>query len=663
MARNYCNNSSFELSLTDTWEANGVGNLDRTQVGDALEGTWFGRLTATGSGNPNISQAAAAYIPANEGEDWTVSVGVRWGAGTPKQVHVDILWLDAAGATIDSNIGSLFTPADSAWLRITNNNNTAPAGTRAFFVRVVGVGMVLGDELLVDAFMVEKGNFEQPSPWTAGPDEIRTPVLAGPPRYPLVQFVTEPSSAPTVLFDCNTFGGIYVTDPDFSEFTLGAPDADREPEQVNLDDGYRTAEFTVHIDSGYTDASAHISALSKILQRDKGWLLFQREALHQPVFLRWYRSEDQAVSWERAKHDEYSLPVILDCDPFLRGEPVILPTQVIVNNPADAGANPASYELPPIKGDAPAPLRVQIVPDIGPDWSGFQPFMASTAYDASEVWGGPILWDLVAAQWLDAGNGTGGDVADAAYVGGSYRLTDLDLVSSLATRLVGGPATAPPPGLYKALVRVTLTQQLAFSQVQVRMGQIYNGTQIRYGKTVLIDRANQISASPYTCWADLGEFMFPFGAQHVDLDDIDAAAIPEIQLDCGRVQGSCDFRWDCVLLIPISTSATLFDSRTQSSRFQGSGLTVNRTGVWDGEKERFAAYDNDTTWANQRQPDIRGGWLEVVPGASNVFHLLQQSETGRPFDVTGTFNDVIINTADVTLSYLPRYLHLRPDTE
>lgn len=660
MARNWCLNSSFEKDTAGTWAASGVATLSRSQTGTEVDGTWHARLTGTGSGNPSLETEPAAYIPTTEGEEWTVSVHLKWITGTPKPCHVDVRWRDAAGAVLSTQVGGNFTPSDSAWIRIPNNDNAAPAGTAYLSVRIVVVGIVTSDVVAIDAVMAEKGNFELPSPYTRGPDEDSPPLPAKTPTYPLIQFVAEPDSSPTVLYDCNTTDGIYVTDPDFSDFDLGAPDAEYEPEVVNVYDGYRTFPFTLCVDTGYTDAAAELNALSKVLTQPKGWIMVQREALHQPMFLRWYRSQDQPMSWEQAKYDIYTLPIELICDPYLRGEPVVLATQTVVNDPGGA-TNPAQYEFPAIKGDVPAPLKVDIVPDatLGPDWTDYQPFMASVAYLAGTAWDGPILWPLLAADFT-AGVNTGADTADATYVAGSYRLTTF-ANGNMDIRLSGEPATTVLPGLYKVLARVALTDDAM--TVRLKFGQVFNLNQVDYGPTVEIVRptaTNQV----YETWVDLGEQMFPFGAQNID-PTVDTSPItPQIELSAQRVSGAGNLRWDSILLIPLATVATARDSITQTSRFHGFGIENLRNGVWDGELQRFAAYNLGIGLANIRAPEPRGGWLKVVPGANNVFILLQQSLVDTPF-FTNVANDgdTISNEADVRLSYLPRYLHLRPDTE
>jgi hypothetical protein len=231
----------------------------------------------------------------------------------------------------------------------------------------------------------------------------------------------------------------------------------------------------------------------------------------------------------------------------------------------------------------------------------------------------------------------------------------------MGTRLTGSPNNAPIPGLYKVLCRVGVTADL--TTFQIRFGQVFNLTQTSYGPTVEIVRPDMSSAFTYNVWVDLGEQAFPFGVQNIDPNDSGVATIPEVKIDAARVSGTGNLRLDAIMLIPINTVATAVDTITQTSRFHGFGIESDRNGIWDGQLQRFAAYNFATALANLRTPEIRGGWLKVVPGANNVFILLQQSRIKTPFFTTINDSDVVGNEADVTLSYLPRYLHLRPDTE
>lgn len=469
-----------------------------------------------------------------------------------------------------------------------------------------------------------------------------------------LKFVEAPAASPVTVLDVNG-GPMRVKAGDF---TLGAPEWTTEPLAVDEDDGYREAKFTVGVDGSYTNAAAAVSALSRVLQRPKGWLMFQREIGHKPMFLRWYRTPPSELSWDLVGVDTYRLPVTLTCDPYLYGEPITLSNFTVTNNPA-TGTNPAfrTFAANTFVGDAPAPLTVKITPT--GDWHGYQPLMASTALAPGQTQSGPYWYDLTAAGWT-AGTNVGADVADANYVGGSYR--SLSSGGTMVTRLSGTLTSPPPLGTYKVMLRVaTSTDQCTFA---VRFGQKYSSTQARYGDTKTLVRPDT-TITTYATWMDLGEFTFPYGASGLDPTQIGPFTAPDVEIQAQVVSagpGTATLRFDALLLIPVDTAATL-DAVCQVSRFNGLGIEVVRTGYWDGQNQTFVAKDSDTNRANLRQPEIRGGWLRVVPGVVNTFHLLQQTQVDTPFDTTLDDDDEIANTTTVTLSYLPRYLHLRPAVE
>lgn len=465
-----------------------------------------------------------------------------------------------------------------------------------------------------------------------------------------IRFVTAPAAAPVTVLDINQpDDGMYVLGDDFD---LGAPQWQTEPGTVGGDDGYREVSMTVAVDGSYTDAADAYAALGRVLQRRDGWLMVQRGAEYQPMFLRWYRTAPQPLDWQLWHINTYRLRLTLTCDPYLYGAPITLPDVTISNRP-DSGTNRMFVQWPAatFKGDAPAPLRVSVAPS--GDWHGYQPLMATAALEPGQAQSAPYWYDLTVANGWDAGSNVGADVSAAGFVGGSYR--EFTSGGTLAARLTGDLTPAPPPGTYKALLRVATTGD--DTTFDVRLGQYYSGTQIRYGDTKTLVRP-LVTTDAYHTWMDLGEFGIPFGAADLDVTDIGTVATTTVEIQAAKV-GGASLRFDALLLIPVDTAATT-DAVVQVSRFRGLGLTTTRSGVWDGFRRRFAAYDSGSL-ANLQQPEVRGGWLRVTPGVANVFHLIQQTQVDTPADTTVDDDDEIVNTAVATFTYYPRYLHLAPD--
>jgi|SRR5262252_5878759 len=468
----------------------------------------------------------------------------------------------------------------------------------------------------------------------------------------LVQFVTYPATSPTILLDVNNPpDGVYTLGDDF---TLGAPQWETAPNMVGGDDGYREVEFTLAVDASYASAASAMSSVSRLLQGREGWLRLRRNPSVPQMFLHWYRTAPQALDWEHWDIDTYRLRVQLVCDPYLYGEPVTL-ASFTMNNRCDSGPNRMYHTYPAdtFLGDAPTPLKLTITPTSGTGWNGYQPLIATTALASGQTQAQPFYIDLVAANWT-AGTNVGADVSDTAYLGGSYRLWTAT-GAAMSAKLTG-TITPTVPGLYKVLLRCgTSTDQTTFN---LRLSQTFSGSQVYSGETKTFVRPDT-TITQYDTWADLGAFNFPFGVYDLDPTDIATVAGTPVSIDAERVTGSGNLRLDALLLIPVETAATI-DSVISTWRFHGSGLTTTRSGVWDGQRERFDAYDSGTTRANLRSPEPRGGWPRVTPGTVNLLHFMQQTQTDTPLDTTVDDDDVITDTCSVVTSYMPRYLHLRP---
>jgi len=437
------------------------------------------------------------------------------------------------------------------------------------------------------------------------------------------------------------------------DFTLGAPQWETAPGMVGGDDGYREVSFTLAVDASYSTAASTMSAVARVLQARAGWLRLKRDSSVPQMFLRWYRTTPQPLDWERWQIDTYRLQVTLTCDPYLYGEPINLGPYTISNRP-DTGTNRMflDWTADTFVGDAPAPLQLTITPSTTMD--GYQPLIATTALAPGQTQTQPYYWDLTAANWT-AGTNVGGDVADSTYVGGSYRLWSVS-GGGIGPRLTGSLSPAPPPGLYKVLVRVAMTANA--STFNLHLTQTFSTTQTYSGDDAALVRPST-TITAYATWVDLGQFAFPYGGVANELADLVAANAQTVSIDAARLAGTSNLRFDALLLIPVETAAVT-DTRISTWRFQGQGMATNRTGVWDGQRERFTGLSATSNRLNQRQPEPRGGWPRVTPGVVNALYLLQQTQVDTPFDTTASDNDVITDTCSVAVSYMPRYLHLRP---
>lgn len=461
-----------------------------------------------------------------------------------------------------------------------------------------------------------------------------------------VAFVRGPAAAPVVTLDLNPDDNNYVGAEDF---TLGAPTFEGDPESLGAEYGYRTCSFTVVVRGPYSVAAARMQAVTRQLLAARNWLMLTPSG-SKPMFLRTYRTAQPAVEWSDAGDGVWELPVTLSCDPFLYGEPQTIGPVSIANDPAAAAAaNPCFVKLPPILGDAPAPLLARLAPSAG-SWAARNLLLSTVALDASQDPAGPVVWQV------DALGGRAVDtalVADASMSGGARVTVTSASDPALATRVAGAAPTAPPAGTYRVLVRVQKSD--TGSVFTLRLTQELGSPPLGLvrGPTRTYSRGGATAADTATL-IDLGLFSFPFGMDHRDVADTAAAGRPLLRFEAGRPSGTGSLHVDYLLLIPVATAAS---SDVRTMRMQRVGVAAGQTAVLDGDARRFHVATAAGQVVDRPMVPLMGGFPRVTPGATNVVHLVQQhSEPDQIGD-----GDVITDATQATFTYTPRYLHIRPD--
>lgn len=469
--------------------------------------------------------------------------------------------------------------------------------------------------------------------------------------FPKVQLMSAPSTSATVLYDFNApmVGGGDVRILHNSGFDLGSSALEGEPDGIEVEYGLRVVAFTQQINGTRSNAMARQSAMARALMlRPEGWLLIQLSADRDPVWFHVYRPDLSAPSFDNVtdsdQPDSWNIPVQLPAEALAYGARVTHGAVTVNNDPA-AGSNPCSFTLTSIVGDAPAPCRVEINPNAAAAMPGYRWMLAHAALDAAYT---PVLWPVGTGDGFTAGTDTGAGVADALYTGGSYRAVTF-ATATMATRLSGSAPVTPTRGRYKVLVRIARSD--TDSTFSMRFGQSVGVANI-YGDIVRMDRAAS-TGSGHATWVDLGQFNFPRGSGQVPDDYSVTVSAPSIALQMARDSGSGSGRIDAFMLVPADIqgqyrSSVMFSEFTRIGIDSGSG-----TGIWDGDAETYWQLSQFGT-LNTPMPVNMGGYPKLVPGATNVMHILQQVNGARPF-FSEDAADVIAATSSVVVSYYPRY--------
>lgn len=477
--------------------------------------------------------------------------------------------------------------------------------------------------------------------------------------YPYARVVDAPSTAATVLFDLHGhFDGVR-TFPIKDDWDLGAPQLVGDPDSEGVAYSDRTIAGTLAVDGAKTTALRAQSKLARVLMRREAWLEFQLAEHVDPVWFLLRRPTPGALSFRNVRRDadvdRWYIPLSFPAAPFAWGAPESIVATVVANDPA-AAENGLHMVLPPIKGDAPVPLRIQVNPNNPPYMNGYRWL---TAMHSSWTGQGPILWKIGTRKPDGTSNdgwAAGADTSEAlagsasTYVAGTYRNVAFTATPGLATRISGVGPSIIPAGRWKTLVRVRRNDTT--STFILRFGQTMGLGQQAWGDQVPMDRAPS-DASGHTTWVDLGDFTFPFGVR-VPAGQEGIATPPEIALQIGRLTGSGAAQADALLFVPLDLVDTV-EARTLYSDFPNGGIFVDSgLGIWDGETERFWAYSQFGTLAPV-SPDMEGQFLRATPGAENVLTLLQQVN-GQESIYSDDNSDVLTATTQVAITYQPRYL-------
>lgn len=483
---------------------------------------------------------------------------------------------------------------------------------------------------------------------------------------PSIQFTTASSDdGGRVLFDCDGEGPGWRTYVEHDGFTLGVPDYEGEPDSYGGQWGTRTISFTLIVEGSVKAALRQQAALARVLLRRRNvFLRYQHNDGEWTVFWPLLQAEPGALDFSDVTDDDlrpdfWRIPISLPAEAFgLQERKWLLGSEsggvTIGNDPSAVGG--VMVDLPAVQGDAPMPLRIDIVPSIA--WDGYRPLMSVAALDEPDDYPtAPILWRSSA---FTAGADTSAATPGSAWIGPGRRTVSFATQAGLVTRLSGPVPTVPPLGRYQVFARVGRSD--AASGFELRLGQRYGLGNVLWGSTVRHARGTTTGSDGAIAWVPLGSFTFPLGADP-QRDDPSAVSTPSIELQVARVAGSGSAEVDALLLVP-EEIATTRQTTSLAAFFSGFGINSARSGVWNGETSTWAGYDITAEGLQLAQglaPQHEGAYPVAVPGCRNVLHLLQQTFAGRPFFGDTPSGDQLAASVVVKISGQPRVLWIGGD--
>lgn len=439
--------------------------------------------------------------------------------------------------------------------------------------------------------------------------------------YPIVRFVADMGDTVARL-DLND--GTFTTDHD--GFSLGAPTLEVDPQAVGVPYGERTVTLTTAVEGDPAVVFPALSALSIELQRWRNWIMFQYDADSAPFWIRTLPSAPQPINMEDVRVGDgtsvWREPVELRAEPFVRGAEVTLTPEVIGNDPAAGVGSPTAWVLPAIEGDAPAPLNI-LVDSTDADVKA--PAVCVSAID------GPFTPPLLSSDWFFP---LVSKTTNAAYVSGGYYAVDVD-----------GTLTVTPPfaGRYKAFLRA------GFSDTSTNFDlNLENAGRVRITARAIGNPSSEPwlwwGTSGTQGWIDMGTVTLGAGYNATLNPSLETA----LDLSVRAFDGTGKIRIDAVLFVPVDDEDGKVEGRTVKTdpMLYPAG---SRKFLLDGDRREFwAAFDAGSGLVSWIVPGLKGLFPQVIPGRTNVLHLLRNVNTG---------DDQKADDTTVTLSYYPRQLH------
>lgn len=421
------------------------------------------------------------------------------------------------------------------------------------------------------------------------------------------------------------------------------PQLHRAPVQTLMADGVRfpAAAYdnrTLHIPlvlrAPTADGQATaIQNLVTELNRPNNILMWQPDRATNPVFFRTFRhSPDDLVerlySYRRAMLD-------IPAEPFAVGPRIDL-SPVTVNNDPAAGSNGCFWDVTGIKGDVETPVVLRMGADKVFDSTKKQSLFAVRRRGTPSS-----MPFLVQAEACTQGTNTTTQANDATYSGSSNnfsRCTFTTATNSLRLTLPAPTDGTDLRGQYRLWARVK--KSVAGDPVLV---------QAKWGGGLYTNDQVTLPASTLFRWVDLGFVSMPSGQDPVydGYSNVQQSVSGlTVEFWAARSSGTTTLDVDFFLYVPADDNYLL-----------AKWTSVNNgsyEAVVDGVNEALYILDAGDAIENVGACEPTGGFPVISPGQTNRIVFL------RDIGSTSGASDAITGTTDITLSYWPRYLYIRP---
>ncbi len=485
---------------------------------------------------------------------------------------------------------------------------------------------------------------------------------------------TTPAFTPTTRLDLNSGAdtqkaGTMQVQGDAVDF--GVPEFRRTQTGAMSDDGDRVVSeaygnrnliVPVLLFGTADQASVMLQKIAREMDRPRNFLQVRPHGSAEIVTFRTLRSSIASQDVRDAGVNIWRVILTILAEPFALGAQELFTSTT--NN--DPGAS--AWELPTIKGDVSAPLRLS--------WrrqnsSNVLKTMESSVHLLHSIATTAAFKDGTlgyAMQHSGLGTDTTTPASDATAFGSNYARTTFATDPSLNYRTSFTSGLSWPRGLYRAMVRVR-TQSGAGNEFVAQLYSKDASSAAALGDTKTWTSPNDNVWQ----WLDLGLLNLPLFTSLSDPQDefyAKAATPGVLYLYLGRNDPAGSVDTDCLMLLPIEVCNAI-PARTGFIRSYSVDATwpdvlSDTTGlVIDTDTDSVRMGGIASTQLIQPtetpNPEVSGGLPRVYPGYVNT--LLTIGRWSPPPGLTAPFSDlgnIIADKNNKEASYYPRYLMLRP---
>lgn len=405
----------------------------------------------------------------------------------------------------------------------------------------------------------------------------------------------------------------------------------------------RVITLRLHLDStSTTNAATQLQLLHRELNRPTNILRWQPEPSLPAVYFKTMRAPDYSPAHDHGLN-LYDLTVTIPAEPFALGPREDIATATISNDPI-AGTNGKFWDITGVKGDVETPLLMKVT---GSALSTRQTLFAVRRRGTPSA-----MPFYIQAESMTMGTDTTVTATpntDYSGAGNNYVTTSYATPSSqirLSTATFPASPSVDARGQYRVYARV----DPQWSGVDV-VSQFY--LQLQHGVRGILNRESlpfgKSSAFSFPKMVDLGLVQIPEGYDPVQDGasgtEMSVLGIP-LTLYSRRSTATGTNRLDYLLFVPADDRLCIIDW----------GNTTPTNFVVDGINRMIYGVNGSNQISDVNSIGFSGDYPVVSPGVTNRIVFVR--------DVKGFAgsNDTPAGTTDVTVSYWPRYLYVRPVT-